>query len=308
MLKSALDHYERQQRLTAAALVAVRRRKWTDVRSIALIVALFQQRAVEDALASIDPMLAEQGLDAPLGHRVDARQLAGTASDGRPLVSLFQQAASPDALALMVATQIQDAARGAAGLSIGLRGHGGRIGWIRMLNPPSCSRCAILAGKFYRHNQGFARHPKCDCRHIPAAEDTGRDLRTDPDLYFRSLTTAEQHRIFTKAGAEAIRLGADVGQVVNARRVTSGMQFAGAPAVKVTPNYFGAGKARQVTFEGTTNRGLFGKAELARQGEFAKIGQFNRATRGRLMPETILMLAKSDADAVRILRNYRFIL
>ncbi|MEU1240053.1 hypothetical protein ABZ388_06810 [Micromonospora parva] len=54
--------------------------------------------------------------------------------------------------------------------------------------------------------------------HIPAREDTADDLRTDPRRYFDSLSAAEQDRLFTPAGAEAIREGADIGQVVNARR------------------------------------------------------------------------------------------
>ncbi len=34
-------------------------------------------------------------------------------------------------------------------------------GYVRMLNPPSCSRCVILAGKRFAWNQGFQRHPNC---------------------------------------------------------------------------------------------------------------------------------------------------
>lgn len=60
--------------------------------------------------------------------------------------------------------------------------------------------------------------------HIPSREDRADDLRTDPRAYFESLTAAEQDRAFTKAGAEAIRAGADIAQVVNAR---SGIYTAG---------------------------------------------------------------------------------
>jgi hypothetical protein len=62
------------------------------------------------------------------------------------------------------------------------------------------------------------RHPRCDCQHIPAREDMAGDLRTDPGAYFRSLPEKEQDRLFTADGAQAIRHGADVSQVVNARR------------------------------------------------------------------------------------------
>ncbi|SCF39390.1 hypothetical protein GA0070563_11115 [Micromonospora carbonacea] len=64
----------------------------------------------------------------------------------------------------------------------------------------------------------------CDCVHIPAREDSADDLRTDPKKYFASLSAAEQDRLFTVGGAEAIRAGADIAQVVNARK---GMYEAG---------------------------------------------------------------------------------
>jgi hypothetical protein len=91
-----------------------------------------------------------------------------------------------------------------------------------MLSPPSCSRCVILAGRFYAVNAGFARHPRCDCVHIPVAESLHSEV-TSPRAYFDNLDPAEQDKTFTRAGAQAIRDGADPAQVVNARR---GMQTA----------------------------------------------------------------------------------
>jgi hypothetical protein len=41
---------------------------------------------------------------------------------------------------------------------------------------------------------------------------------TNPRVYFDGLSRAEQDKAFTIAGAEAIRAGADIGKVVNARR------------------------------------------------------------------------------------------
>src|SRR5688500_1052764 len=65
---------------------------------------------------------------------------------------------------------------------------------------------------------GATHDYRCDCVHIPVAEDTSDDLRTNPRAYFDSLSVAEQDKAFTKAGAEAIREGADMNQVINARR------------------------------------------------------------------------------------------
>jgi len=89
------------------------------------------------------------------------------------------------------------------------------LGYCRMLNAPSCSRCAVLAGKWYAWNRGFKRHPRCDCIHIPAPESMAEDFTSDPNEYFHSLTPAQQDATFTKTGARAIRDGADVSRVVN---------------------------------------------------------------------------------------------
>lgn len=155
-------------------------------------------------------------------------------------------------------------------------------GYVRMLNPPSCSRCIVQAGQFYRWNDGFERHPLCDCRHVPASEAVAGDLTIDPQAYFDSLTRAEQDRIFTASGAQAIRDGADIAQVVNARR---GMQVAQADRGQVL-----------VSLEGTTRRG---NASRARTGR-------NQAP--RLMPESIYANAADRADAIRLLRLNGFIL
>lgn len=289
MLQSAIEHYERQQRLTAAALVAVQRRRRSDTLGIAQTVAAFQLAAARDALAAIVPMLDEQGIYDPLVGEVPVEAFAGTASDGRSLTGLIEQARSSDSLSLIVATQIQDMARAAAAVSIAGRR---RVGYVRMLNPPSCSRCAVLAGKFYRFNDGFLRHPRCDCRHVPSIESFAGDLTTDPSAYFDSLSLAEQDRIFTKAGAESIRLGADISQVVNARRVTAGMQFAGVPA---TFRKYG----NLYTTEGTTRRAL----AFQQQVGLRRNGQAQQ----RLMPETILASSTSREDAQRKLRLYGYI-
>lgn len=155
-------------------------------------------------------------------------------------------------------------------------------GWVRMLNLPSCSRCVVLAGRWYRWNDGFDRHPLCDCRHIPANESIAGDLTVSPDAYFASLTTADQDKTFTQAGAQAIRDGADINQVVNARRGMSVAQVGGRDVV--------------VSTEGTTRRGL---ASRTRTG---------RNMSQRLMPESIYDIAGDDrGEAVRLLRLAGFI-
>lgn len=169
-------------------------------------------------------------------------------------------------------------------------------GYVRMLNPPSCSRCAILAGRFYRWNEGFQRHPLCDCRHVPSSEAIAGDMTVNPDAYFHSLSTAEQNRIFTKSGAQAIRDGADMNQVVNARRGMRQAQVYGHDVI--------------VTSEGTTRRGLAYRALGGdRSNDRRAAGErYFRTNQVRLMPESIYEIADGDRDeAIRLLRLHGFI-
>lgn len=261
-------------------------RAWPDARAELLVLLVAAQLS---AAANSDDYIAEvaaaQSIGVPPEGVLAAEALAAVASDGRPLETLLNSAvvaviaalasrvdpakafaSGLATLAMILSTQIADAGR--AGESVASTNR--RLdGYVRMLNPPSCSRCVILAGKWYGWNEGFERHPDCDCIHIPAREDRAGDLRTDPDAYFRSLSRDEQDRIFTKAGAQAIRDGADMGRVVNARR---GMQ----PA---------------------QGRGLLTTTSLAPRGGV------------RLMPESIYQISDGDQElALDLLRSEGFII
>jgi hypothetical protein len=300
MLDSALEHYRRQQRISAAGLVAARNARNKGSVEIARVVTAFQIVAARDAIASVDGMLDEQGIDDPPVGTPNPLAVAGVASDGRTLTTLFDQATTDYQFGLMVATQLQDAARTAASMGIVARQ---QVGYVRMLNPPSCSRCAILAGKWFKWNEGFQRHPRCDCRHVPASETNWRGLTTNPSDYFESLPATEQDRIFTKAGAQAIRDGGDPLQIVNARR---GM----APAQLF-------GRDVQITREGITRRGLYGTSQagsrdgfnVTNKGPRGSVKNYNERTakRARLMPETIYRVAEDRADAQRLLKLYGYI-
>lgn len=155
-------------------------------------------------------------------------------------------------------------------------------GYVRIAEPGACSRCLLLTGRFYLFNEGFLRHPRCRCSHVPAPEDgdaRGRLMTAEtPDRRFEALTPEEQDKTFGKAGAEAIREGADIGRVVNARRGMSRAQL--------------YGRDVRVTTEGTTRR-----------------GRTRGQARGpRLMPESIFKIAGDDRDeAIRLLRLYGYI-
>lgn len=334
MLQQALEHYRRQQRLTALGLLAARRVSDSPARAAA-VVAAFQLAAAEDAAAAVPLMLAEQGIDATAEGQVNTRALSGVASDGRPLQSLLEQAESPNAFDLIVTTQLQDMARMAG--SLGGVSRPAVKGYVRMLNTPSCSRCVVLAGKFFRFNQGFLRHPKCDCRHVPSDEDHADSLTTDPQAYFRSLPAGEQDRIFTKAGAQAIRDGADMGQVVNARRGARGMAPAGGRYTAAEQKLLQGGRSRGqlervnvygqqvfITSEGITRKGIAGQVLGARRGfvgteaetvtRLTRTGAQQRtvtrqtARTPRLMPESIYEVAENREEAVRLLKVHGYLL
>lgn len=253
-----------------------------------------QRTAAASALVSGALALGEQGQWAEPDGLVDVDAFAGLAADGRSLDTLLRGpaitartliaggveaaealAAGGRQLSMMVLTEIADAGRGAAGVQIAARP---RTGYVRMLNPPSCSRCVVLAGRFYRWNQGFLRHPRCDCKHIPTmvtdqAEAFAEGLIDDPYEAFNRMSEAEQNRVFTNAGAQAIRDGGDIYQVVNARR---GMKYRGA-----------------FTTEGTSKHGWAG--QILRRGQ------------KRMTPETIYRLNPNREQAVEALRAQGYI-
>jgi hypothetical protein len=294
------EHYASMQELEALATLLLRRAwnrvdpnqiasSWLD--EISRILEPFtrlQLLAAEEGASYSAGTLAAQNIRADPDVEMVPSAFVGWASDGRPLESLLE---SPAAVALdkvdqgvpvgdavdagrvsaerIARTQIADAGRVAAGVDVATRPN---VGWVRMVNPPVCSRCLILAGRFYRWSDGFQRHPNCDCVHVATSLAAARreGLVDDPKTYFKALSAAEQDRLLGKAGAEAVRDGADMGQVVNARR---GMTVAG-------------------TTEGTTARGFAGR-------------RLRRRT--RLMPEQIYRDATSRADALRLLKLHGYI-
>lgn len=153
-----------------------------------------------------------------------ARAFAGTAPDGRPLGSMLyssviharttyespleQLKSGRSWLQMLAHTAMADAGRAATQVQIAATP---RAGWLRMVNPPCCQRCAVLAGKYFRWNEGFKRHPRCDCVHVPT---TGGKI---PQGYVSSIDTDQIHDL-TEAQRQAIADGADRNQVINAYR------------------------------------------------------------------------------------------
>lgn len=117
---------------------------------------------------------------------------------------------------------------------------------------------------------------------------------TDPKEIFESLSKEEQDRAFGKAGAQAIRDGADMNAVVNARRKTSGIKSA-------AENQLGLIRQQGILDE---VRGLNGNPRIT----FSRtVSQNRRDKRVRVMPETIYRVARDRDHAIELLKANGFI-
>lgn len=347
---AAVAHDQQMRRITASTLLTARRlwgrlgagdwdEAWRTLgpQMLALLVAS-QVAAGRESDGYVAAAVAELGLPDTQDGQVSARGLAGVASDGRPLASLLYEPViaaraagaaggltTADALAFgrasldrIVTTQVADAARAAE--SVATVSRPAITGYVRMVSAPCCSRCAILAGRHYRWNEGFQRHPKCDCRHIPASEDVAGDLTTDPrkliesgqvGRYVTDPKTGEERFVhgLSKDDRKAIvEDGADPAQVINAHRGMSTAQV--------------FGRNVKITSEGTTARGLAGQrlgrlqredaglaTRITRSGpELRRVTQ-QRSQVPRLRPESIYKIAGNDrAEALRLLRRFGYLI
>ncbi len=317
----ASDRYTQVQNVSRSVVQAVQG-LWRDVpadrilsamsgetgRQILNAVTLGQLSAAEGAQAFVSASMLAQGAGFGALGSLDASAFAGLASDGRPLATLLQMPAITTAQSLaagesaevaalrgltqmstMVGTQIADTARAAT--SVAMAAEPSCVSYVRVVRLPACARCIILAGRQYSRSRGFQRHPRCDCGMQPMSDTEWRASHSPEDLV-RQMSPEEQRRRIGAAGVKALEAGADLGQLVNARR---GMSTATVH-----------GKRVQVTSEGTTRRGIGGRALDA--GFQRQAGQrYARTTAPRLMPEEILRLSDDREHQIRLLRKHGYI-
>lgn len=301
--RAALRFYRRRQQVTAGSVLTGRRLwrrlvpdnprgNWPEVeQGLSSVVRRSKTDLTGGALNALTDVLAELDLpDDPAGE-VLTDQLVDVAADGRDLASLLElplrhaeddidRGRDPqDALDAgmreieqILRTELADSARQATSLGIAARDG---LGYVRMLVPPSCPRCVIMAGRKFRWNDGFQRHPNCDCIHVPADKSIADDLLIDPKVYFDSLSPTDQDATFGKAGAQAIRDGSDMSRVVNARRGMSTTVI--------------SGRQLRTTTERARTRG-------------------GRRRGPRLMPESIYALSNGDrSEAQRLLTLHGYL-
>lgn len=159
------------------------------------------------------------------------------------------------------------------------------VGYYRKLQTPSCARCAVLAGAFYRWNEGFRRHPVCDCEHVPAA-DHDDSLAFDP---IKAIEAGEVSGV-TKADRKALEDGADVVQLINAKRYGLRTVDIFGERVQITQSGMTRGLASSTMSNDARNR-LFVQGKM------------------RLTPREIYKQAGADRDhARRLLTRHGYIL
>jgi hypothetical protein len=190
--QAARDAYRARQRLIVATLGLVRREwsamgedldaSWARIGPrVALLTSSAQLGAARAGANYIQTALADAGQPVDPVATNQTRGLVGIASDGRPLDSLLYSAvvrarsskveSLPERLRVggmwldkIVQTQVADAGRDAAKVAMAVRPG---VRYVRMVNPPCCQRCAVLAGEARHYSHPFKRHPGCDCSMIP---------------------------------------------------------------------------------------------------------------------------------------------
>lgn len=224
MLAAAANQYDEQVRIATLAVRQTVRQASRNPRVIARTIATYQARAIALSVDSAAGVLSEQGISTATNG--DAVQQASLVTGQARTVALLDKADNDAAFQRIVAALVNDAGRTASLVDMGRRE--AVTGYVRSLNPPSCSRCAILAGRVYRYSTGFQRHPRCDCLMTPTTQAAGRDLVTDPnEAVAKGWVTG-----LSQKDREAFDAGGDLGRIVNVRRQTAGLTVGSSVAMR----------------------------------------------------------------------------
>ncbi|MCY0961563.1 hypothetical protein [Streptomyces sp. H27-H5] len=314
----AVAHMEARRRLAAATSRAVRamwlrvdrdniHTSWLGLLvNVLALVSGGQLAAASTSEAWLDGLLGPDQ-DRPDTDRLIPSSLVGVTGNGLALADVLMSpmwsalrlitrgvpvvhamARGQALLDLLVRTAVADAGRAAD--SVAMVSRPAVTSYIRVVESGACNRCIVLAGREYGVSSAFARHPRCHCSMEPVTRDH-RPEPTSPEDVVKTMSDAQLRKTFGEAGAKAIKDGADVAQVVNARRgMTSATVF---------------GRTVQATTEGITRRGIAGQ----RRKNFEKLpgNRYRTARTPRLMPEEIYRQADDREHAVRLLRRNGYI-
>jgi hypothetical protein len=314
------DYYRAQQRLVRVAVEQAQAAwrqldprdpagSWVQEVRPQVVTAVQEAQQESAALAPLylaATLLAAGAVSAPLGLLV-ASAFVGLAANGLLLGALMDFAfgyyrrarladvPDTDARALGLARLLtyvstETADTGRLALHVGAVVEPDIAGYERVVHLPACGRCILLSGRLYRYSTGFLRHPRCDCSMRPVTSEQWREggSSRSPQALFHGMTSAQQDKAFGKGEAAAIRAGADIGRVVNARRrgqvyVAGGFEF---------------------TREATTSRGVGRQlGELAKNGGRYRRSQVLRPTAAQL----VNAVGEDQQELIRQLRRFGYL-
>lgn len=209
---SARRHYRWSERLATRAVREARKERQKGAAAVASVVALHQVTAARQATPAVESMLTEQAIE----EAADAiLQALAFVTLPEQVEAMIDTASLDYEFDRIVAGLVQDAGRAAEQVAVTVRP---RVAYVRYLNPPSCSRCAVLAGRVYRYSEGFLRHPGCDCIHVPTTVANPAFIHDPVGLAREGLVTG-----LSKADRQALEDGADFARVVNIRSRRAGL-------------------------------------------------------------------------------------
>lgn len=214
-LASARRNYGLSALIARRAVREARKVRPKGSAAVASVVIAHQIANVKTSDLAVAEMLAEQEIDSIAEALLNVISFTTEA----PVIDRMIAATDTDwEFDQLVASIVQDAARAAESVAVAVRPD---IYHVRFLAPPSCSRCAVLAGRVYRWSTGFQRHVNCDCSMIPTTVAS----KYAPDV--EQMVRDGQVTGLSKADRQALRDGADIGQIVNVRRKNAGLLEAG---------------------------------------------------------------------------------
>lgn len=251
-LPQSATEYGNTQRKEILAALSLVQRQWRRMgdnfdASYAVIEPILldgaftaQERIAAGALTYIPAVMDEQSLTIPRTPLYESgpKNFVGTAGNGLPVATLFYEAvikakaavgdgwtvpqaldSSGKWLTSATGTMLSDTGRSAEKVA----GNARKVKlWTRMLNPPSCGRCVVLAGTTSGSDEAFLRHPKCFPAGVtvsgPALDAASRrwyegELVTLTTASGENLSLTGNHPVLTRRGwvpANLLKEGDDV--------------------------------------------------------------------------------------------------
>lgn len=213
---SAAKHYRWSLALVRRAVREARQQRPRGTGAVVSVVLAHQAVAAYQAEPAVAQMLSEQSLEEAASALLNSPAFT---SEVTALTQMVEQVEAEFQLDRLVASLVADAGRAAEQVAIATRP---KVGYVRYLNPPSCSRCVVLAGRVYRYSEGFLRHPGDDCTMIPTSIANPAITYDPADLMRQGMVTG-----LSKSDQQAISDGADFNQVVNVRQRAAGLNTPG---------------------------------------------------------------------------------